>query len=123
MLFVNDGTIFYLNDCFHIDGHEVWSAFLPAFEKNSKINLIEQRSTAHFPLPPQTLLFGKCDQNWISESTCKTVMYAFNPVTGEGLSTPIAVHDFELLQISVLPFEGIFLSLSLFKMPFTHVYK
>lgn len=71
--------------------------------------MIEQRSTAHFPLPPQTLLFGKCDANLVSVPSCKTVMYAFNPVTGEGLSTPVAVRDFELLQISVLPFEGIFI--------------
>lgn len=97
-----------------IDGDEVWSAFLPGFEKNSKINSIEQRSTAHFPLPPQTLLFGKCDANWIGEALCKTVMYTFNPVTGEGLSTPVAVRNFELLQISVLPFEGIFLFYSLY---------
>lgn len=37
---------------------------------------------------------------------CKTVVYAFNPVTGEGLTKPAAVKDFELLQTSVLPFEG-----------------
>ncbi|XP_066921649.1 ER membrane protein complex subunit 1-like [Clytia hemisphaerica] len=86
-------------------GRTVWSAFLPTLSKDSfkQIHLIEQRSTAHFPLPPQTLLFGKC--NVLDKPDCNTVLYSFNPMTGEGLSRPVAMETYDVLKASVLPFE------------------
>ena len=87
-------------------GKTVWSAFLPTLSKDSskQIHLIEQRSTSHFPLPPQTLLFGKCLS--LDKPDCKTVLYSFNPMTGEGLSRPVAMETYDVLKASVLPFEG-----------------
>lgn len=86
---------------FVLAGTVVWSTFLPALSKDSRIQLIEQRSTAHFPLPPQVLLLGEGGGD-----DSKTLVYTFNPMNGEGLEKPVFSAPYELLQSSILPFEG-----------------
>ena len=82
--------------------------FLPALSKEAQVELIEQRSTAHFPLPPQVLLLGEGG----SDGSTKTLLYAFNPMNGEGLEEPVVRTPYEVLQASILPFEGVYICIS-----------
>lgn len=67
------------------------------------VTIIEQRTTAHFPDPPQCILIAHLED----DSEHKTAIYTFNPLNGEGLDTPVSVHPFKVLQVAELPIEGI----------------
>lgn len=103
LTFTGGRRLFALNSQ---NGETVWSSFIPGLSKDftNNVYLIEQRSTAHFPLPPQVLLFGKCNSLILGDK-CKTIVYAFNPLDGSGLLKAAAFEEYELLQASVLPFE------------------
>ena len=65
--------------------------------------LYVQRTTAHFPLPPQCVVVGK------KKSGHGTLVYAFNPMTGQpadsknkdGITFP-----YDIVQVSLLPLTG-----------------
>ncbi|OWF43072.1 ER membrane protein complex subunit 1-like [Mizuhopecten yessoensis] len=73
------GKIFGLRST---NGHVQWSVYLPelvAFRTNDKDNimLFVQRTTAHFPNPPQCVIIGK------NKLTGQGLLYAFNPISGQ----------------------------------------
>ena len=67
------------------------------------VTIIEQRTTAHFPYPPQCILIARLSND---DSERRTVIYTFNPLNGEGLADPVSVHPFKVLHVAELPFEG-----------------
>ncbi|XP_012563007.1 ER membrane protein complex subunit 1 [Hydra vulgaris] len=82
------------------NGEIVWSHFLPHVSSNGSFEIIEQRTSAHFPLPSQCILIAPLNLN-----KKNTVIYKFNPLTGEGLKEPVSIESYEYLQVAELPFE------------------
>lgn len=96
----------------YLDGEIVWNKFLPTVNPTDhldKFYIFEQRSTAHFPLPPQCLLIAPFNSIHKSgDEETNTVIYSFNPLNGDGLSAPAAVEEYQILHVAMLPYEGVY---------------
>lgn len=69
------------------NGHIEWEHFFPElapFDGNNqqKLLLFVQRTTAHFPNPPQCTVVGK------HKGTGNGFLFSFNPISGEPVDTP-----------------------------------
>ena len=104
------GPVKNLNDkndtLYFIDGDIVWSHFLreiTPLTDQPLVTVIEQRTTAHFPLPPQCVLIAPLSSD---DGKQRTAVYTFNPLNGEGLEAPASVFPFKVLHVAELPIEG-----------------
>ncbi|XP_077998701.1 ER membrane protein complex subunit 1-like [Glandiceps talaboti] len=88
------------------DGSIIWRHFLPglgyfnSYGKKS-LPLFVQRTTAHFPHPPQLVIVGS------DRDSGQTRLHTFNPITGKP-SNPSFPHgmvlEYKLKQITMLPY-------------------
>lgn len=98
--------------CCFLDGNVVWSSFMSGIKKGAKseVTVFEQRTTAHFPLPPQCVLVAPYNEHLVRKQNLQpneyTALYSFNPLTGEGLAKPDVIQQYRVLQIAELPFLG-----------------
>ncbi|XP_028413058.1 ER membrane protein complex subunit 1-like [Dendronephthya gigantea] len=88
-----------------IDGSIIWQQFIPdmaPFVTNGKSLLYMQRSVAHFPLVPQCVVVGR------SQSGQGSVMFTFNPSTGQSID-PRTPHGerlpYNIHQTMLLPYH------------------
>ena len=91
---------------FTADGDIVWAHFLKDISPEaveSHTMIFEQRTTAHFPLPPQCIVVSSLSDN---EENRRTAIYVFNPLNGKGLEKPVSTHSYDVLHVAELPFEG-----------------
>lgn len=108
MLLMTEGRkMFALNSQ---NGNVVWSSFMSGIKKGAKseVTVFEQRTTAHFPLPPQCVLVAPYNEHLVRKQNLQpneyTALYSFNPLTGEGLAKPDVIQQYRVLQIAELPF-------------------
>ncbi|XP_070561640.1 ER membrane protein complex subunit 1-like [Ptychodera flava] len=88
------------------DGSIIWRHFLPKlsyFERNGKRSLpmFIQRTTAHFPHPPQVVIVGR------DKDSGFTRLHTFNPITGKPSNPGYpygSLLEFQLQQVTMLPF-------------------
>ncbi|XP_065936544.1 ER membrane protein complex subunit 1 isoform X2 [Magallana gigas] len=85
------------------NGHIEWEHFFPElapFDGNNqqKLLLFVQRTTAHFPNPPQCTVVGK------HKGTGNGFLFSFNPISGEPVDTPPTgqVLNYRITQTSML---------------------
>ncbi|XP_074642987.1 ER membrane protein complex subunit 1-like isoform X2 [Tubulanus polymorphus] len=82
-------------------GKLVWRHFFPylgTFERNGRptMPLFVQRTTAHFPHPPQATILG------IDKLSGKSAVFTFDPITGESINKQgLKVFDFKAMQVSL----------------------
>ncbi|XP_077312429.1 ER membrane protein complex subunit 1 isoform X1 [Lithobates pipiens] len=102
-------------------GSILWKFFLPGVRPGASFNLLVQRTTAHFPYPPQCTLLVK------DKETAMTSLYVFNPIFGklsqmappplqrpilQSLLLPVMDHDYAKVlllldsQHKVIPFPA-----------------
>ncbi|XP_068098382.1 ER membrane protein complex subunit 1 [Hyperolius riggenbachi] len=102
-------------------GSILWKFYLPGVHPGASFNLLVQRTTAHFPYPPQCTLLVK------DKETAMTSLYVFNPIFGklsqmappplqrpilQSLLLPIMDHDYAKVllllddQHKVIPFPA-----------------
>ncbi|XP_002731135.3 ER membrane protein complex subunit 1-like [Saccoglossus kowalevskii] len=85
------------------DGSIIWRQFIPNlqyFERSKTLPLFIQRTTAHFPHPPQAAIVGR------DKISGQTLMYSFNPITGKpsDVKNPLGkVLNYQLQQVTLLP--------------------
>ena len=91
------------------NGDIVWSQFIADLKPFNDVGkqhfyLVQQRTTAHFPLPPQCVLVGLSGRKG---EEGKAVIYTFNPLTGDGLETGHGsmLSEHKVAQVAQLPFE------------------
>ncbi|XP_038062197.1 ER membrane protein complex subunit 1-like [Patiria miniata] len=82
------------------DGSLVWSTYLarlksPTIPGHSQVLLFVRRTTAHFPHPPHCTVIG------IDRVSGNTLMYSFNPITGDSFD-PVNAED----TSHVLPYRA-----------------
>ncbi|KAM9299129.1 ER membrane protein complex subunit 1 [Gastrophryne carolinensis] len=102
-------------------GTILWKFFLPGVQPGASFKLLVQRTTAHFPYPPQCTLLVK------DKETSMTSLYVFNPIFGklsqmappplqrpilQSLLLPVMDHDYAKVllllddQHKVIPFPA-----------------
>ncbi|XP_018413669.1 PREDICTED: ER membrane protein complex subunit 1 [Nanorana parkeri] len=102
-------------------GSILWKFYLPGVQPGASFKLLVQRTTAHFPYPPQCTLLVK------DKETAMTSLYAFNPIFGklsqmtppplqrpilQSLLLPIMDHDYAKVllllddQHKIIPFPA-----------------
>lgn len=100
MLVTGAGKVFGVRST---NGHIEWEHFFPElapFDGNNqqKLLLFVQRTTAHFPNPPQCTVVGK------HKGTGNGFLFSFNPISGEPVDTPPTgqVLNYRITQTSML---------------------
>ncbi|XP_056008838.1 ER membrane protein complex subunit 1-like isoform X2 [Ostrea edulis] len=85
------------------NGHIEWEHFFPdltPFNRygQQKLLLYVQRTTAHFPNPPQCTIVGK------HKATGNGLLFSFNPISGEAVDTPSTgqMLNFRIVQAGML---------------------
>lgn len=95
-------TVYFHSQIFGIDnisGKHHYAKYLPnisEFDNEQKIKLIVQRTSKHFPNPAQVVVLAK---NKVTENS---ILYAFNPITGDDINGGLKDLDFALRQITLL---------------------
>ncbi|XP_019633907.1 PREDICTED: ER membrane protein complex subunit 1-like isoform X2 [Branchiostoma belcheri] len=84
------------------NGDVVWQYFLPNIQcfSQGEMYLFVQRTTAHFPHPPQAMLVAQ------EKATGNGLVFTFNPTTGQPVNTSFAwgtPQPFKVLQANLLP--------------------
>ncbi|XP_069096248.1 ER membrane protein complex subunit 1 isoform X1 [Pleurodeles waltl] len=78
-------------------GTIVWKQYLPSVRPGSSFKLVVQRTTAHFPHPPQCTLLVK------DKETGRSSLYVFNPIFGKWSHVAPPVLQRPILQSLLLP--------------------
>ncbi|XP_054389044.1 ER membrane protein complex subunit 1 isoform X6 [Pongo abelii] len=78
-------------------GTILWKQYLPSVKPDSSFKLMVQRTTAHFPHPPQCTLLVKDKESGMSS------LYVFNPIFGKWSQVAPPVLKRPILQSLLLP--------------------
>ncbi|XP_058993675.1 ER membrane protein complex subunit 1 isoform X4 [Mustela lutreola] len=78
-------------------GTILWKQYLPSVKPDSSFKLMVQRTTAHFPHPPQCTLLVKDKESGMSS------LYVFNPIFGKWSQVAPPVPKRPILQSLLLP--------------------
>uniref|UniRef100_A0A2K6FH31 ER membrane protein complex subunit 1 n=1 Tax=Propithecus coquereli TaxID=379532 RepID=A0A2K6FH31_PROCO len=78
-------------------GTILWKQYLPSVKPDSSFKLMVQRTTAHFPHPPQCTLLVKDKETGMSS------LYVFNPIFGKWSQVAPPVLKRPILQSLLLP--------------------
>ncbi|KAK2499266.1 hypothetical protein MC885_006314, partial [Smutsia gigantea] len=78
-------------------GTILWKQYLPSVKPDSSFKLMVQRTTAHFPHPPQCTLLVKDKETGLSS------LYVFNPIFGKWSQVAPPVLKRPILQSLLLP--------------------
>ncbi|XP_043846878.1 ER membrane protein complex subunit 1 isoform X2 [Dromiciops gliroides] len=78
-------------------GTILWKQYLPNINPDSSFKLMVQRTTAHFPHPPQCILLVK------DKPTGSSSLYVFNPIFGKWSQVAPPVLKRPVLQALLLP--------------------
>ncbi|XP_044523744.1 ER membrane protein complex subunit 1 isoform X1 [Gracilinanus agilis] len=78
-------------------GTILWKQYLPNIQPDSSFKLMVQRTTAHFPHPPQCTLLVK------DKKTGRSSLYVFNPIFGKWSQVAPPVLKRPILQALLLP--------------------
>ncbi|XP_064137451.1 ER membrane protein complex subunit 1 isoform X3 [Loxodonta africana] len=78
-------------------GTILWKQYLPNVKPNSSFKLMVQRTTAHFPHPPQCTLLIKDKETGMSS------LYVFNPIFGKWSQVAPPILKRPILQSLLLP--------------------
>uniref|UniRef100_H2ZLW1 ER membrane protein complex subunit 1 n=1 Tax=Ciona savignyi TaxID=51511 RepID=H2ZLW1_CIOSA len=92
------GTLFGIDS---LSGDIVWRHYIPNLEKSARWNFYfyVQRTTAHFPHPPQMALLALD-----SDHSQQPVLLTFNPITGEvNKQKSLLRPDVHIIQVMLLP--------------------
>uniref|UniRef100_A0A2K5MWG0 ER membrane protein complex subunit 1 n=1 Tax=Cercocebus atys TaxID=9531 RepID=A0A2K5MWG0_CERAT len=82
---------------FYSSGTILWKQYLPNVKPDSSFKLMVQRTTAHFPHPPQCTLLVKDKESGMSS------LYVFNPIFGKWSQVAPPVLKRPILQSLLLP--------------------
>ncbi|KAM9036858.1 ER membrane protein complex subunit 1-like [Sarcophilus harrisii] len=78
-------------------GTILWKQYLPNINPDSSFKLMVQRTTAHFPHPPQCILLVK------DKKSGRSSLYVFNPIFGKWSQVAPPVLKRPILQALLLP--------------------
>lgn len=100
LIVTTSGKVFGMDN---ISGRQHWIKYLPdftAFNAEQDMKLVVQRTSKHFPHPPQCAIVAR------HRTTGKGLVYQFNPVSGQPVSGGILSLPFIIQQFSLLHETG-----------------